>query len=198
MTVEEALARAYASRSDYQAAMATERAAEFSRRAAVAGYFPSLDFNADYGMAGAHASTETTVSDVRGTLNIPIFKGGSVHGDILQADARLTQSREQLNNLRAQIDTDVRTALLNLQSSDELVAVARSNVDLAEQTLTQSRDRFSAGVADSVEVVQSEEAVASAHQQYIDSLFNDDSAKLSLVRAMGMAEEGVKEYFKGQ
>jgi len=198
MTVEEALARAYASRSDYQAAMATERAAEFSRRAAVAGYFPSLDFNADYGMAGAHASTETTVSDVRGTLNIPIFKGGSVHGDILQADARLTQSREQLNNLRAQIDADVRTALLNLQSSDELVAVARSNVDLAEQTLTQSRDRFSAGVADSVEVVQSEEAVASAHQQYIDSLFNDDSAKLSLVRAMGMAEEGVKEYFKGQ
>jgi outer membrane protein TolC len=121
-----------------------------------------------------------------------------VHGDILQADARLKQSREQLENLRAQIDADVRTALLNLQSSSDLVEVARSNVDLAEQTLTQSRDRFSAGVADSVEVVQSEEAVASAHEQYIDSLYSDDSAKLSLVRALGMAEEGVKEYFKGQ
>ena len=198
MTVEAAIERAYSSRSDYQAAMAEERAAEFSRQAAVAGYFPSLNFNADYGIAGAHPSTETSVSDVRGTLNIPIFEGGSVHGDILQADARLKQSREQLENLRAQIDADVRTALLNLQSSSDLVEVARSNVDLAEQTLTQSRDRFSAGVADSVEVVQSEEAVASAHEQYIDSLYSDDSAKLSLVRALGMAEEGVKEYFKGQ
>jgi outer membrane protein TolC len=174
------------------------RAAEFSRSAAVAGYFPSLNFNADYGVGGAHPDTGTQVSDIRGTLNIPIFLGGSVHGDILQADARLTESRERLENLRAQIDADVRTALLNLQSSDDMVRVARSNVDLAEQTLAQSRDRFSAGVADSVEVVQSEEAVAAAHEQYIEGLYSDDSAKLSLIRAMGMAEDGVKQYFKGQ
>ncbi|MGB6431309.1 MAG: TolC family protein [Candidatus Acidiferrales bacterium] len=198
MTVEAALTRAYASRADYQAALADQRAAAYSRQAAVAGYFPSLNFSADYGIGGEHPSTETTVGDVRGTLIIPIFEGGVVHGDILVADAKLKQSRERLDNLRAQIDADVRTALLNLQSSTDLVEVARSNVDLADQTLAQSRDRFSAGVADSVEVVQSEEAVASAHDQYIDSLFNDDSAKLSLVRAMGMAEEGVKEYFKGQ
>jgi outer membrane protein TolC len=198
MSVEEALKRAYTSRSDYQAAMADERAAEFSRKAAVAGYFPSFSFNADYGTGALHPSTATQVFDVRGTLNIPIFQGGSVHGDILQADARLKQSRERLENLRAQIDSDVRTALLNLQSSSDLVAVARSNIDLAEQTLTQSRDRFSAGVADSVEVVQSEEALASAHEQYITSLYNHDSAKISLVRALGVAEEGVKEYFKGR
>jgi outer membrane protein TolC len=198
MSVEEALKRAYTSRSDYQAAVADERAAEFSRKAAVAGYFPSFSFNADYGTGALHPSTATQVFDVRGTLNIPIFQGGSVHGDILQADARLKQSRERLENLRAQIDSDVRTALLNLQSSSDLVAVARSNIDLAEQTLTQSRDRFSAGVADSVEVVQSEEALASAHEQYITSLYNHDSAKISLVRALGVAEEGVKEYFKGR
>jgi len=198
MTLDETLQHAYASRSDYQAAMADVRAAELSRSAAVAGYFPSLNFNADYGVGGSHPDTGTQVSDIRGTLNIPIFEGGSVHGDILQADARLKESRERLENLRAQIDADIRTALLNLQSSDDLVSVARSNVDLTEQTLTQSRDRFSAGVADSVEVVQSEDAVASAHEQYIDSLYNDDSAKLSLIRAMGMAEDGVKQYFKGQ
>jgi len=164
----------------------------------VAGYFPSLAFNADYGRGALHPSTSTQVFDVRGTLNIPIFQGGSVHGDILQANARLTQSRERLENLRAQIDSDVRTALLNLQSSFGLVNVARSNIDLAEQTLTQSRDRFSAGVTDSVEVVQSEQALASAHEQYISSLYNHASAKISLVRALGVAEEGVKEYFKGR
>jgi outer membrane protein TolC len=197
-SVDEVLGRAYASRSDYQAAMTEVRAAEFARKAAMAGYLPSLSFNADYGLAGSHPSTSTSVADVRGTLSIPIFQGGSVHGDVLQADARLEQSRERLENLRAQIDSDVRAALLNLQSSADQVNVTRSNIDLAEETLVQSRDRFSAGVTDTVEVVQSEEAVASAHEQYISSLYNYNYAKISLVRALGIAEQGVKEFFKGK
>ena len=76
ITVDEALKRAYDSRSDYIAAMADVRAAQFSRRAATAGYLPSLSFNADYGVGGAHPSTATQVFDVRGTLTIPIFQGG--------------------------------------------------------------------------------------------------------------------------
>jgi outer membrane protein TolC len=198
LALEEALRRAYAARSDYQAALADLRAAEFSRKAAVAGYFPSLSLNSDFGAAGSHPSTATSVFDVRGILSIPIFQGGSVHGDVLQASAKLTQSRERLANLRAQIDSDVRVALLNLRSSRELVEVARSNIDLAEATLAQSRDRFRAGVADTVEVVQSQQAVASAHEQYISSLYSYNYAKISLARVMGMAEEGVREYFKGK
>lgn len=195
MTIDEALKRAYASRSDYLAAMTDVRAAEFSRKAAAAGYLPSLSLNGDYGTGGSHVSTATQVFDVRGTLSIPIFQGGSVHGDVLQADARLEQARERLDNLRAQIDSDVRTALLNLQSAADLVKVARSNIDLAEETLRQSRDRFTAGVTDTVEVVQSQEAVASAHEQYISSLYSFNFAKISLARALGVAEEGVKEFF---
>ena len=198
ITVDEALKRAYALRSDYQAAMTDVRAAEFSRKAAVAGYLPSLSFNADYGLGGSHPSTATPVADIRGTLSIPIFKGGSVHADVLQADARLEQSRERLDSLRAQIDADVRVALLNLQSAADQVNVARSNIDLAEETLTQSRDRFSAGVTDTVEVVQSQEAVSSAHEQYISSLYSYNYAKISLVRALGIAEQGVKEFFRGK
>jgi outer membrane protein TolC len=198
LSVDEALKRAYASRSDYRAARANVRAAELSRKAALAGYLPSLSFNADYGLGGAHPSTATPVADVRGTLSIPIFTGGAVHGNVEQADARLDQSRERLDSLGAQIESDVRTALLNLQSSEDQVNVARSNIDLAEQTLVQSSDRFSAGITDSVEVVQSQEAVASAHQQYISSLYNYNLSKISLVRAMGIAEQGVKEYFRGK
>jgi outer membrane protein TolC len=198
LTVDEAEQRAYASRSDYQAALADVRAAELSRKAAIAGYFPSLSVNADYGTGGSHPSTSTEVFDVKGILSIPIFEGGSVHGDVLQADARLVQSRERLANLRGQIDADVRTALLNLESSAEQVEVARSNIGLAEATLTQSRDRFQAGVTDTVEVVQSQETVASAHEQYISSLYNYNYAKITLARAMGTAEAGVKEYFKGK
>jgi outer membrane protein TolC len=198
ITVEEALARAYMNRSDYQAALADVRAMQYSRKAAVAGYYPSLSFDADYGVAGQHASSNHGVFDVRGTLNIPIFQGGSVHGDVLRADAELQQSRDRAENLRAQIDADVRTSIFNLQSSSELVTVARSNIDLAAQTLTQSSDRFAAGVTDTVEVVQSQEAVASANEQYISSLYNYNYAKIALARAVGQAEAGVKEYFKGK
>jgi outer membrane protein TolC len=198
MRVDEALKRAYASRSDYHAAMSDSRAAELSRKAAVAGYLPSLSFGADYGTAGAHPSNATQVFDVRGTVSIPIFTGGKVHGDVQQADARLEQIRERLDDLRAQIESDVRTALLNLQSSSDQVNVARSNIDLADLTLAQSRDRFSAGVTDTVEVVQSQESVASAHEQYISSLYKFNVAKISLLRAMGVAEQSVREYFRGK
>jgi outer membrane protein TolC len=197
ITLDEALKRAYASRSDYRAALATVHAAEYSLSAARAERYPTLSFNADYGVAGQHADENHGVMDARATLNIPIFTGGATHGDILQAQAQLVQARERLTNLHAQIDQDVRTALFNLQSSSDQVNVAKSNIDLAQQTLAQSRDRFSAGVTDSVEVVQSEEQVASANQQYISSLYNFNYAKIALARAMGAAEEGVKEYFKG-
>lgn len=198
ISIDEALNRAYASRSDYRAARTDVRVAELSRQAAVAGYFPSLSFGADYGTGGAHPSDSTPVYDVRGTLSIPIFTGNRVHGDTQQADARLQQSRERLDNLRAQIEADVRTALLNLESSAEQVNVARGNIDLADQTLTQSRDRFNAGVTDTVEVVQSQEAVASAHEQYISSLYKYNFAKISLIRALGSGEQGVKQYFPGR
>jgi len=199
ITVDEALKRAYATRADYQAALAEQRAAEFAHKAAVAGYFPTLTFSGDYGVAGQHPETSSHgVFDARGTLTIPIFQGGSVHGDILKADAQLEQSRERVENLRGQIDADVRTALFNLESSAEQVKVAESNVGLAEETLAQSRDRFIAGITDTVEVVQSQEAVASAHENYISSLYSFNYAKISLARALGLAEEGVKEYFKGK
>jgi len=198
ISIEEALKRAYESRSDYRATLADVRAAELSRKAATAGYLPSLSVGADYGAGGNNPSNATSVYDVRGTLSIPIFTGNSVHGNVQQADAKLEQSRERLESLRAQVESDVRTALLNLQSSADSVTVARSNIDLADQTLVQSSDRFSAGVTDSVEVVQSQELVASAHEQYISSLYNFNLAKISLVRAMGTAEQGVREYFRGK
>jgi outer membrane protein TolC len=197
MTVDDALKQAYASRSDFQAALADVRAAQYSERAARAERYPTLTVNGDYGGAGPLPSGgAAAVYDVKATLSVPIFQGGLIHGDIKVADAQLEQSRDRLENMRGQIDADVRTALLNLQSSQEQVTVAQSNIDLAEQTLAQARDRFTAGVTDTVEVVQAQEAVASAHESYISSLYSYNYAKFSLARALGMAEQGVKQFFK--
>ena len=199
ITVEDALKRAYATRSDFQAALATVTSAEYSRRAAHAGYYPSLSVSGDYGIAGTYSDLFTHgVFDLRATLSVPIFQGGKVHGDVLVADAQLQQSRDHLDNLRGQIDADVRTALFNLESSGQQVVVAKSNVALADESLLQSRDRFAAGVTNTVEVVQAQEAVASAHENYISALYNYNYAKIALARAIGFAEEGVKQYFKGK
>ncbi len=192
------LQRAYASRSDYQAARALVVAAELSRRAATAGHYPTLDFNANYGDIGVTPAQSNGTWQVDGGLNIPIFAGGKTHSDVLEADAQLKQARSQLNDLRGRIDYEVRASLLDLTSAAEQVEVARSSVDLAEQTLAQSEDRFSAGVADNLEVVQAQESVASAHESYIESLYAHNLAKIELARAIGDAEQGVERYLKGQ
>ena len=103
-----------------------------------------------------------------------------------------------MENLRGQIDQDVRDAILDLQSAAEQVEVARSNIDLAGQTLDQARDRFIAGVTDNIEVVQAQDSVASANESYISSLFNYTVARISLARAEGIAETGVLNYLRGK
>jgi outer membrane protein TolC len=191
------LQRAYASRADYQAAVSRLRSAELSRRAATAGHYPSLDVDANFGDIGVTPSQSNGTWQVAGGINIPIFAGGKTHSDVLEADSQLKQARSQLGDLRGRIDYQVRTALLDLNAAAEQVEVARSSVDLAEQALTQSQDRFTAGVADNLEVVQAQEAVASAHESYIQSLYAHNLSKVELAYAIGDAERGVKQYLKG-
>jgi outer membrane protein TolC len=198
LPAETYLQRAYTSRSDYQAAQSQLRAAELSHRAAVAGRYPSLDLNANYGDIGITPAHSNGTWQVNGGVSIPIFTGGKVHGDILEADAQLKQARSQLGDLRGRIDYEVRSALLDLNSAAEQVEVARSSVELAEQTLVQSRDRFTAGVADNLEVVQAQESVAAAHDSYIQSLYAHNLAKVELAYAIGDAEQSVKRYLKGE
>jgi outer membrane protein TolC len=198
MTVEQALQRAYTSRPDYLAAVQQVRGAEQFRRAATAEHLPSLDLSADYGAAGVNVGSSHGVFDAGATLVIPIFAGGRAHADVLEAEAQLRQSRQELDNLRAQIDYEVRAALLDLNAAADQVAVARQSLDLANQTLDQARDRFTAGVADNLEVVQAQETVATANENYISSLYAHNVAKVSLARAIGFAEQGVQHYLESK
>jgi outer membrane protein TolC len=196
LPVDAYLQRAYGSRADYKAAEAQVYSAELLRRAATAGHYPSVDLNANFGDIGTNPSQSNGTWQVNGGINIPIFAGGKVHSDVLEAEAQLRQARQQLGDLRGRIDYEVRASLLDLSSAAEQVEVARSSVDLAEQALTQSQDRYTAGVTDNLEVVQAQEAVAGAHESYIQSLYAHNLAKVELARAIGDAEHGVKEYLK--
>jgi outer membrane protein TolC len=198
LDVDQALQRAYASRSDYQAVAQQVLAAEQFRRAATAEHYPTLGITANYGAAGVNIGNSHGVFLAGATLDIPIFAGGRSRADALEAESMLRQRRQELANLRAQIDYDVRTALLDLNAASDQVQVARSALDLANQTLVQARDRFTAGVTDNLEVVQAQEAIASANENYISALYSHNVAKVSLARAIGIAEQGVRQYLEGK
>jgi outer membrane protein TolC len=195
MSLEESLKQARLNRADYLSAEAQVRAAELALRAAVAENYPSLSTDANYGDIGSpNFGTSHGTFSIAVGLNIPIFQGSRVRADKLRADSALEQRKAELADLGGRIDDEVRTAFFNFQSSSELVTVARSNTDLATQTLTQAQDRFRSGVADNLEVVQAQESVASANQSYIASLYSFNVSKLSLALALGVAEQSALQY----
>ncbi|MGH9357267.1 MAG: TolC family protein, partial [Terriglobia bacterium] len=198
VSLEKALTDAYRNRPDYQSVLAQVQAAEARRSAITAERLPSVTFDANFGDIGLTPGNSHETFLISGTLHIPVFQGGRVHGDVLQANAALKQKQDQLANLQAQIDYDVRTALMNLETAADQARVARRNIDLANQTLTQAQDRFSAGVTDNIEVVQAQEAVANANDAYISSLYQHNLAKVALARAVGVAEQAVLQYLGGK
>ncbi|MFZ0593109.1 MAG: TolC family protein, partial [Bryobacteraceae bacterium] len=135
------------------------------------------------------------VFQVTGSLNLTIFDGRRIKADVQQRESELANARNQFQNLKGQIDFDVRNALLDLNASNVQVTVARSNSQLANQTLSQAQDRFAQGVADNLEVVQAQESVATASQNLISALYSNNIAKVELARALGLAEEGIRTYF---
>jgi len=197
MTLEDALARAYRDRPDYLAALERVRAAEASRKAIVGEALPTLRVTADYGTIGLHWSTALPTFNVVGTLAVPIFEGGRVQGRLAEADAELRTRRAEADDARAEIYYDVRTAFLDLKATDEELQTATRARELANLQLTQSRDRFAAGVASNIEVVQSQEAVAQASEQYIAALYGFNVAKAVLARSLGTAEDAVARYLGG-
>jgi outer membrane protein TolC len=198
ITLEQAIARAASTRPDLKSALAQVRSAELSRSAASAQRLPRLTVDADYGATGIAPGTSVATFHVIGGVRLPIFEGGRIHGDVLQADAVLQQQRSRANDLRLQVEFEVRTAFLDLSSTADQVHVTASSVDLARQALTQSQDRFASGVTDNLEVVQAQEAFANANESYIASLYAYNISKLSLARALGVAEGEARTFVEGK
>jgi len=196
-SLDQAIDSAYRSRPDLQSQMNRVRSAELAKKAAAAERYPSIGAEVNYGLAGVNPGTSHGTVDAAVTLHIPIFQGGRVQGDVLRADAALAQEEEQLEDLRARIDQEVRDAYLDLASAAQEVSVEKSAVTLATENLEQSRDRFISGVTDNVEVVQAQDALAIADDAYIASLYSYNLAKISLARATGVAEPRYAQYLEG-
>jgi len=194
---EEYVKRAWAHRQDLRAAEMQLHAAEESRKAAGAEHLPSASINGFYGIQGINPNQGSGVFQATASLNIPIFNGGRTHADTAEADAVVAERRAELSNERGAVELEVRNALIDLAIANEQVSTAESNRKLAVAILQQSQDRFAVGVVDSVEVVNSQQTLASADHDLVSSLFAQNLAKVALAHAMGEAETGLPDLFKG-
>jgi len=197
LTVDSAIEQAYRTRPDYQAALERVRAAEATRRAAASGLLPTVRVNADYGDIGLSPSDAQVTYALSGVVSIPIFQGGRVRGKLLEADADLRQRRAEAEDLKASIYYEVRTAFLDLEATAQQLKTGTRARDLAAQQLIQARDRFAAGVASNIEVVQAQEAVAIANEQFISAQYGYDLAKGGLLKGIGTGEAVLRQLLGG-
>jgi outer membrane protein TolC len=187
----QAIQSALSHRADLEAGTAQVQAAERALSAARAERLPSASINGNYGVIGPNPSTTHGAFAVTGTVTVPIWQGGRTSADIEQARTTLHQRQAELADQRGRVEQGVRDALIELETAMGQVKVAESNRSLAAETLMQARDRFTAGVSTTVEVVQAQQQVASAESDYISSLFSMNLARLSLAREMGETEAGL-------
>jgi outer membrane protein TolC len=198
MSLDESVQRAYKERPDYQSAQARMRAAELERKSAKAERLPTVDFSADYGALGQRPWQNHGTFTVTSMVRFPIFQGGRVQGLVLEADAALRQRQAELEDLRGRIYYDVRNAFLDLKAAADRMQVAQSAIKLANEQVQESQDRFRAGVTNNVEVVQAQESLATASENYVASLQAHNAAKLALARAIGISETAYEEFLRGK
>jgi len=198
LDADAAVQEALANRADLKALEQQVAAAESARKAATDERLPTVSFSGDYGDIGINPSHSHGTGDAVGSLDVPLFEEAKLRGDATEAQAQLNQERARLSDMRGQIAADVRDSILDIQASEKLVQVARSNVDLAKEALSEAQQRYKAGVSDNLAVSQAQAAVAQADQQYVDSLYRHNVAKLSLARALGVAQQRYKDYLGGK
>jgi outer membrane protein TolC len=196
--MEETILRGVTQRADLKSSESSLRAAEQALKAARAEHIPNASVNGYYGVQGVTpTSGGRGVFSATGSINIPIWQGGRIESDVQQAEAVVDQRRAEYQDQRGVVELDIRNAYIDVNVANEQVTVAENNSKLALDTLRQSQDRFTAGVTDSVEVVQSEETLAAAERDYINSLYSQNLAKISLWRAIGEAEQHISGLLKG-
>jgi len=194
MPLEQARALAYTRRKDLLGLEAQLEVVERARKAVKYERMPSLAFTGYYGVIGETHGNYHGDFTAQGVLRIPIFEEGRFRGESEVAAAQEIGLRHQIESLRETVDQEIRASRLDVESSAELVKVARSNVDLATQELSDTRDRFAAGVDDNLPVVQAQATLENAQSRLVATEFQFNQAKLALARNTGVVETQYKQY----
>ncbi len=196
-TPEQAFEQALKNRKDLQGYAETVEAARLQRKSAVAEQYPNISFNGDFGTLGNNLDKNHGTYTATGDVSVPVLQIAKTRGDIRVADSALEQQRARYSDQVQQVNQDVRDALLDIQTAQQLVATAKSNVDLSNEALSEAQQRFRAGVADNLAVSQAQAQTEQANDQYISALYQHNVAKLTLARATGTAGTNYKNALAG-
>ena len=190
--------QAVANRKDLKSAEETVKSAEAEKKAAVADQYPTASFSGDFGDLGTTPGHSHGTFTATGSVQSPILQIARNRGEQQAAQATLDQAKARLSDQVQQVNADVRSAILDIQTAAKLVQATRSNVDLTVEALSEAQQRFHAGVSDNLPVSQAQTQFEQANDQYISALYQHNVAKLSLARALGVAQSNYKDYLGGK
>ncbi len=193
-----AFTQALKNRKDLAAASEQVAAARAQKTAAFADQLPTAKFSGDFGDIGETPGHSHGTYSATGKIEAPILQIAKTRGEEDVADSQYEQSRDRLSDQIQQVNADIRNSILDIQSAAKLVDAAKSNLDLANEELSEAQQRYHAGVADNLPVSQAQSSVEQANDQYISALYQHNAAKLSLARALGVAETNLKDYLGGK
>jgi outer membrane protein TolC len=192
------LEAAYSHRADLASAQQQVHAAQLLRDAARAERYPTLSFSGYYGVIGITYGSYHGDFVAQAQLKFPIFQEAKLRGDRRVAEERIHEGQSTVDNLKQQIDADIRNAWLDYNSAKSLVQVSRSNVDLAKTELDQANDRYKAGVTENLSVTDAEATLANAETTLVNSTYQYNMSKLELARALGIIDAQYREYLSGK
>ncbi len=198
MDPDTAFARALKTRKDLAASAESVKAARASKTAAFADQLPVLSANGDFGDLGTTPGHSHGSFTATGQVTAPILQIARIRGEEAVADAQFESARATFSDRIQQVNADVRDSLLDIQAAAKLVDVAQSNLALAREALDEAQQRFRAGVSDNLPVSQAQSQTEQANDQYISALYQHNVAKLSLARAMGVAQTNFNDFLGGK
>jgi outer membrane protein len=187
--VEPSIELALTERQEWRVLESQIRAAEYQKKASQDSRLPSLRFDGSFAYVGTSSNTTLPTYTYQVSANMPLFAGGRIHAETVRADLEIKKLDEQRDDLRNQIALDVKTALLNLQSARNEVQVANLGVQLSKEEVDQARDRFKAGVANNIEVIQAQDSLSRANDNQTAALYRFNQARADLARSMGQMEK---------
>jgi outer membrane protein TolC len=187
--VEASIEEAMANRQEWKALASQIKAAENQKKAAQASRLPNVRFDGEFTYVGNSGSTTLPTYTYEASVNLPLFTGGRIRAEVVSSDLEIRKLEEQSADLRNQIALDVKTALLNLDSARSEVQVANLGVQLSKEEVDQARDRFKAGVANNIEVIQAQDSLSRANDNQIAALYRFNQARADLARSIGQMEK---------
>ena len=182
---DSALAQAQRDRFELRVTGEELQAERYTLDAARAGFLPTIAARADYGFSGNTPDSTARTGSIGGSLDLPLLSGGATLGQIKEARGRKSAAESQYNDIRIQVEEDVRLALHTLSAEVDEVKAAETNEQLAERELQLSQNRYSAGLGDNIQVVTAQASLADARKSRVDARARYADAEANLAAAVG-------------